>query len=45
MKAGMLESQLATLEEPSSAEAIRIGIESAPGEIVARIGKALGLGK
>jgi gluconokinase len=45
MKAGMLESQLATLEEPSPAEGIGIGIESAPGEIVARIEEALGLGK
>jgi carbohydrate kinase (thermoresistant glucokinase family) len=45
MKAGMLESQLATLEEPSTAEGIHIGIESGPCEIVAGIEEALGLGK
>lgn len=45
MKSGMLESQLATLEEPSPAEGIHIGIEPGPGEIVADIEKALGLGQ
>jgi gluconokinase len=45
MKAGMLESQLATLEEPSPAEGIHIGIESGPGEIVADMEQVLGMGK
>jgi gluconokinase len=34
MKAGMLESQLATLEEPSSAEGETFGIEASAGEMI-----------
>jgi len=41
MKAGMLESQLATLEEPSPAEGITVGIDSSAEEIVSSIGAAL----
>lgn len=41
MKPGMLESQLAVLEEPSSA--VVIDIRRAPGEIVREIRHALGL--
>ena len=41
MKAGMLESQLAILEEPSSMEGISVGIESSREEIVAAIAAAL----
>jgi gluconokinase len=44
MKAGMLESQLATLEEPSSAEGETFGIEATAGEIVTAIEDWLGLG-
>jgi gluconokinase len=43
MKAGMLESQLATLEEPSTAEGITVDIASPAHEIVATIEAALGL--
>lgn len=43
MKAGMLESQLAILEEPSSTEGISVGIESSREEIVAVIEAALNL--
>ncbi|MES2923868.1 MAG: gluconokinase [Verrucomicrobiota bacterium] len=43
MKAGMLESQLAILEEPLPAEGFTVGIESPVEEIVAAIEAALGL--
>jgi gluconokinase len=43
MKAGMLESQLAALEEPSPAEGQTFGIEATAGEIVAAIENRLGL--
>jgi len=43
MKAGMLESQLATLETPSADEGVTVGIEASPGEIVQAIETALGL--
>jgi gluconokinase len=43
MKAGLLESQLATLEEPSPAEGTTVDITSPADEIVATIEAALGL--
>ena len=43
MKAGMLESQLAILEEPSPDEGLTMEIASSPEEIVASIEAALGL--
>jgi gluconokinase len=43
MKAGMLDSQLAALEEPSPAEGLTIGIEAAASEILAAIENRLGL--
>jgi gluconokinase len=43
MKSGMLESQLATLEEPPPTECIHLTIEATPAEIVANIEMALGL--
>jgi gluconokinase len=43
MKAGMLESQLAILEEPSPAEGITVGIDSPVEEIVSSIETALNL--
>ena len=43
MKAGMLESQLAILEEPSSTEGISVGVESSCEEIVAAIEAALNM--
>ena len=45
MKSGMLESQLATLEEPSADEGITIGIEASVGETVTAIESALGFAK
>ncbi len=44
MKRSMLESQISTLEEPSSTEGIIIDIETTAGDIVTAIEKALGLG-
>ena len=43
MKAGMLESQLAALEEPSTAEGVTVDIASSADEIVGIIEAALGL--
>ncbi|MES2438739.1 MAG: gluconokinase [Verrucomicrobiota bacterium] len=43
MKAGMLESQLATLEEPSPDEGLIVGITRPADEIVSSIEAALGL--
>ena len=43
MKAGMLESQLAILEEPSAFEGFTVGIDSSPAEIVTAIEGALDL--
>ena len=43
MKAGMLESQLAILQEPSPAEGVTVGIDSSVKEIVAAIEMALDL--
>ncbi|HEX7261582.1 MAG TPA: gluconokinase [Luteolibacter sp.] len=43
MKAGMLDSQLATLEEPSPEEGVTIGIDASAEEIVSAIETALGL--
>lgn len=43
MAAGMLASQLATLEEPQPDEAIILGIDAGVGELVDRIRQALGL--
>jgi gluconokinase len=43
MKAGMLESQLATLEEPTPDEGLTVDIAFPAGEIVATIESALGL--
>lgn len=43
MRAAMLDSQLATLEEPSPGEGITVGIEPGVDEIVARIEDSLGL--
>lgn len=43
MKAGMLDSQLAILEEPLATEGFTVGIASSAGEIVAAIGAALNL--
>ena len=43
MKAGMLESQLAVLEEPSAAEGFTVGIESSVEEIVSSVEEAHGL--
>lgn len=43
MQAIMLESQLATLEEPQAAEGVTIGIEPPVEEIVSAIEQALGL--
>ena len=43
MKAGMLESQLAVLEEPSAAEGFTVGIESSVEEIVSSVEVAHGL--
>lgn len=45
MKAGMLGSQRATLEEPAEEEGITIGIEPSVDEIVVMIEEKLGLGK
>ncbi|MEO7099192.1 MAG: gluconokinase [Luteolibacter sp.] len=45
MKSGMLESQLATLEEPFADEGITIGIETGVGDTVATIETALGFSK
>ncbi len=45
MKSGMLESQLATLEEPPPDECIHLAIEATPAEIVANIEMALGLAR
>lgn len=43
MPASLLESQFATLEEPTSEEgAIRLSIEQAPGEIVSALAKTFG---
>lgn len=43
MKAGMLESQLAILEEPPATEGITVGIESSREDLVAAIEAALDL--
>ncbi len=43
MKSGMLESQLATLEEPGPEEGITVDISGTVNEIVDEIGAALGL--
>lgn len=43
MKAGMLDSQLATLEEPAPDEALTVSIDAPAGEIVSAIEAALGL--
>jgi gluconokinase len=43
MKAGMLESQLAILEEPLATEGFSVGIDSSVGEIVAAIGAEFNL--
>ena len=43
MKAGMLESQLATLEAPSADEGVTVGIDTSPEKIVTAIETALGL--
>ena len=43
MKVGMLESQLAILEEPSPAEGVTVGIDFPVEEIVAAIEAALDL--
>jgi gluconokinase len=43
MKAGMLDSQLAALEEPGSDEGLTISIDAPVGEIVSAIKTALGL--
>lgn len=43
MKAGMLGSQLVTLEEPSAAEGVTVGIDSPVEEIVATIETALAM--
>lgn len=42
MKAGMLESQLATLEEPTASEGVTLGIDANAGEIVAMIEDLVG---
>jgi len=44
MKAGMLESQLATLEEPGPAEGFTVGIDASVEEILTCIKVACGLG-
>lgn len=43
MKAGMLESQLAILEEPSPTEGVTVGIDPPVAQIVSAIESALGL--
>ena len=44
MKAGMLDSQLAILEEPTHAEGLTVDIANSAEEIVAAIESALNLG-
>lgn len=43
MKSNLLDSQLATLEEPAPDEALTVSIDPPPAEIIATIERALGL--